>query len=137
MKWLSSNETGETAIIELVCELLNAEKLSALSRCEMCKRWLVKTKADRKFCTQNCRSNFYAQTDKGKLYHGNKAREQHERKRQPTLEKVRKVLKEWARKPLKANTDWKAKMGLRVADVSRAFLTRAIRKGEIASPKYL
>lgn len=134
VKWLSKDGTGEASIIELVSDLFNVGKLGMVGKCEVCKRWLVMTKADRKFCSPKCRSNFYARTDKGRQYHGAKAREQHERKRKPLLGKVSRVLKEWERKPLKAGADWKAKMVQRVPEVSKAFLTRAVKNGELREP---
>ena len=135
MKWLSVRESGEATMIAVVCDLYNAAMLSVLGRCEVCKKWIAKAKADRKFCSAPCRFTFYAQTEKGKQYHGAKAKEQYERKRKPTLDKVGRVLREWERKPLGAGVDWKARMVKRVPEVSKAFLTRALKNGEIQAPQ--
>ena len=87
VSWLPVGESAEVTMIGRVCELYNAEKLSLVCRCEGCDLWLAKTKSDRKFCSVKCRSNWHAQTELGKAYHGEKAKEQHQRVREPKLQR--------------------------------------------------
>ena len=135
-KTATGKETSfmEADIVNIVCDLFNADQLAGLRQCDICKMWLMQVKPDMRFCSSKCRWTFASRTEDGRKYHNQKAKEQYERKRKPTLDQIRKVLDVLKENPLKPGHDWKTEVMEQVPEVSRIFLTVAVKKRDISPP---